>query len=50
MSPGDTSDPTTTIPSSSKLAKSSSETFGISGVTSSGPNLVSTTAASYLSM
>ncbi len=50
ISPGATSEPTTTIPSSSRFARSSSETFGISLVVSSGPNFVSTTDASYFSI
>ena len=47
---GPTSAPTTTIPFSSRFAKSSSETLGISRVVSSGPSLVSTTDVSYSSM
>ncbi len=50
ISPGPTSLPTTTTPSSSKFAKSSSDTFGMSRVVSSAPSFVSTTAASYFSM
>ena len=44
ISPGPTSAPTRTIPSSSKSFNFSSPTFGMSGVVISGPNFVSRTS------
>ncbi len=49
-SPVKTSAPMRMMPSSSRLASTSSPTFGISRVISSGPSLVSRASTSYSSM